>query len=89
VKHLEGKRVTQVGLGDDFIVALGLTLPSVELNRLAKSTGVLRLKPEEEQEGEEPKRAAPQIKRLTKKGGGPPSAKSRLSCKSDSKSNYS
>jgi hypothetical protein len=40
--HLEGKRVTQVGLGEDFIIALGLTLPSKEIDRLAKSTGVLR-----------------------------------------------
>jgi hypothetical protein len=86
VKHLEGKKVTQLGMGDDFIVALGLTLPSVELNRLAKSTGVLRLKPEEEGQ----KKAAPQIKRLAKRaGGGPPSSKSRMSCKSDSKSNHS
>lgn len=43
IRHLEGKKVTQVGLGDDFVIALGLTLPQTEYARLAmQSNGVLK-----------------------------------------------
>ena len=35
VAQLVGKKVTQVGLGDDFAIALGLTLPQCEYARLA------------------------------------------------------
>ena len=27
IKHLEGKKVTSIGLGEDFAIALGLTMP--------------------------------------------------------------
>jgi hypothetical protein len=43
---LNYKKVTAVGLGDDFIIALGLTLPNQEIARLSKSTGILRQKTE-------------------------------------------
>ena len=39
IKQLDGKKVTQVGLGDDFSIALGLTLPQREYERLAKQNG--------------------------------------------------
>jgi len=35
-----------VAVGEDFTVALGLTLPCLELDRLAKSNGILRLRPD-------------------------------------------
>ena len=79
VRHLEGKRVTMVGLGDDFCIALGLTLPSKEINRLAKSSGILRLKPEEES-----KRSINRIRKRT------PSKSSKERVKnSDTRSNKS
>lgn len=45
VKDLNGKRVTQIAIGDDFMIALGLTLPNEELQKLANTKGVLRLQP--------------------------------------------
>jgi hypothetical protein len=42
IKSLEGKRVTSVGVGEDFVIALGLTLPQKEYDKLAKANGVLR-----------------------------------------------
>lgn len=45
VKQLEGKRVTQLGLGDDFAIALGLTLPQTEYAKLAANNGVLKQRP--------------------------------------------
>jgi len=42
--------VTQVALGDDFSIALGLTLPVVDIKRLTKSNGVMRLKTEKSTE---------------------------------------
>ena len=44
MKQLEGKKVTQVGLGDDFVIALGLTLPQHEYAKLAAQNGVLKQK---------------------------------------------
>jgi len=52
--------VTQVALGDDFSIALGLTLPEIDINRLIKSNGVIRLKPEKSTE------ASQGIKRIKK-----------------------
>jgi hypothetical protein len=42
IKNLEGKKVTSIGLGDDFVIALGLTLPQKEYEKLAKANGILR-----------------------------------------------
>ena len=42
VKHLEGKKVTSLGLGEDFAIALGLTMPQKEYERLAKANGILK-----------------------------------------------
>jgi hypothetical protein len=42
VKNLEGKKVTSMGVGDDFVIALGLTLPQKEYEKLAKANGILR-----------------------------------------------
>jgi len=53
---LEGKRVTSMGLGDDFVIALGLTLPMKEYEKLAKANGILRQQTEK-----------PNIKRLKNK----------------------
>jgi hypothetical protein len=50
-----------VALGDDFSIALGLTLPCVDIDRLAKSNGILRLKPEK------PSESSGAIKRLKKR----------------------
>jgi len=36
--------VTQVGLGEDFVIALGLTLPQDEYEKLAAENGVLKQK---------------------------------------------
>ena len=44
VKQLEGKRVTQIGLGEDFVIALGLMLPQQEYAKLAAQNGVLKQK---------------------------------------------
>jgi hypothetical protein len=48
-------------MGEDFAIALGLTLPSVEIDRLAKSNGILRLKPDKSSDSKSKK-----IKRLKK-----------------------
>lgn len=63
LKALEGKKVTQLATGDDFLIALGLTLPCFELDRLAKSNGILRLKPEKSSDSKSSKA----IKRLKKR----------------------
>jgi hypothetical protein len=34
--------VTSLGLGDDFVIALGLTLPQKEYEKLARTNGILR-----------------------------------------------
>lgn len=39
IKTLEGKKVTAIGLGEDFIVALGLTLPFADLTSMKKHKG--------------------------------------------------
>ena len=39
IKTLEEKKVTAVGLGDDFAIALGLTLPFTELRRIMQQSG--------------------------------------------------
>jgi len=44
IKNLEGKKVTSIGLGDDFVIALGLTLPQKEYEKLARANGILRQK---------------------------------------------
>ena len=36
--------MTQVGLGEDFVIALGLTLPQDEYAKLAAENGVLKQK---------------------------------------------
>ena len=35
IKQLEGKKVSSIGLGEDFVIALGLTMPQKEYERLA------------------------------------------------------
>jgi len=45
-----------MGLGDDFVIALGLTLPMKEYEKLAKANGILRQQTEK-----------PNIKRLKNK----------------------
>ena len=50
-----------MALGDDFSIALGKTLPCVDIDRLAKSNGILRLKPEKSSE------SSRAIKRLKKR----------------------
>jgi hypothetical protein len=42
IKNLEGKKVTSIGVGDDFVIALGLTLPQKEYEKLARTNGILR-----------------------------------------------
>ena len=44
MKQLEGKRVTQIVLGEDFVIALGLTLPQQEYAKLAAQNGGLKQK---------------------------------------------
>lgn len=34
--------MTSLGLGDDFVIALGLTLPQKEYEKLARTNGILR-----------------------------------------------
>ena len=65
VKSLEGKKVTQIALGDDFTIALGLTLPCVEINRLEKANGILRLKPEKQEDTKSQKQPIKRLKRRT------------------------
>ena len=35
VKTLEGKKVTSIGVGNDFVIALGMTLPQREYEKIA------------------------------------------------------
>ena len=55
VKQLEGKRVTQIGLGEDFVIALGLTLPQQEYAKLAAQNGVLKQKSQSQAAGKSQK----------------------------------
>ena len=48
--------MTQVGLGDDFAIALGLTLPQHEYARLAAQNGVLKQM--------QPENSKPNIRRI-------------------------
>ena len=54
VRQLEGKKVTSIGLGEDFCIALGLTLPQHEYAKLAAQNGVLKQKSSKEDRGNRP-----------------------------------
>lgn len=68
VKYLEGKKVTSIGLGEDFCIALGLTLPQHEYAKLAAQNGVLKqnLLPEKTKKAEN----RPNIRRIKAAGSG-------------------
>lgn len=46
IESLDGKRVTQIAVGNEFVIALGLTMPQKEYEKLAKkNSGILRQNP--------------------------------------------